>query len=157
ARAHEARPAYLELRETAPGRFRALWRTPVLAGARLPVVLKLPDGVRTVEGPSVEELADSLVERRVIDAGPDALAGRRIEVAGLPLTITAVLVRVELHDGRRWTAIARPSQPWIEIAASQTRLEAAATYVAQGIRHILFGADHLLFVLGLLLLVKDRW
>ena len=27
----------------------------------------------------------------------------------------------------------------------------------QGIRHILFGADHMLFVLGLLLIVKDRW
>ena len=26
-----------------------------------------------------------------------------------------------------------------------------------GIRHIAFGADHLLFVLGLLLIVKDRW
>jgi hydrogenase/urease accessory protein HupE len=27
----------------------------------------------------------------------------------------------------------------------------------QGIRHILFGADHMLFVLGLLLIVKDRF
>ena len=33
----------------------------------------------------------------------------------------------------------------------------AGTYVLQGIRHILFGADHMLFVLGLLLIVKDRW
>ena len=31
------------------------------------------------------------------------------------------------------------------------------TYIVEGIRHILFGADHLLFVLGLLLIVKDRW
>jgi hydrogenase/urease accessory protein HupE len=30
-------------------------------------------------------------------------------------------------------------------------------YVSQGIRHILFGADHMLFVLGLLLIVADRW
>jgi hydrogenase/urease accessory protein HupE len=60
-------------------------------------------------------------------------------------------------DGRSWTAIARPSQPWIEIAASQTWLEVAGTYILQGVRHILFGADHMLFVLGLLLIVKDRW
>ena len=38
ARAHEARPAYLEIKETAPGQFAVLWRTPVLAGMRLPVV-----------------------------------------------------------------------------------------------------------------------
>src|SRR6266516_1844890 len=31
------------------------------------------------------------------------------------------------------------------------------TYIVEGVRHILFGADHLLFVLGLLLIVKDRW
>jgi hypothetical protein len=30
--AHEARPAYLALNETAPGQFSVLWRTPVLAG-----------------------------------------------------------------------------------------------------------------------------
>ena len=37
--AHEARPAYLEIKETAPGQFSVLWRTPVLAGMRLPFVL----------------------------------------------------------------------------------------------------------------------
>ena len=155
--AHEARPAYLELKETAPGQFSVLWRTPVLSGMRLPVVLKVPDGVQNVREPSTQELTDSLVERRSIDAGPNGLAGRRIEFVGLQLTITDVLVRVELLDGRHWTTIARPSQPWIEIAAAQTWLGVAGTYVVQGMRHILFGADHMLFVLGLLLIVKDRF
>ena len=36
-------------------------------------------------------------------------------------------------------------------------MEVMGTFILQGIRHILFGADHLLFVLGLLLIVKDRW
>jgi hypothetical protein len=157
ARAHEARPGYLELKETAPGRFSILWRTPVLSGMRLPVVLTVPAGTRNVQEPTIEELADSLVERRLIDTGPNGLAGQRIEFVGLQLTITDVLVRVELLDGRRWTAIARPSQPWVDIAASQSWLAVAGTYVEQGVRHILFGADHTLFVLGLLLIVRDRW
>ena len=97
------------------------------------------------------------MERRWIDAGPKGLAGKRIEFPGLQLTITDVLVRVEMLDGRKWTTIVHPSQPWVEIAASQTWLEVAGTYIVQGIRHILFGADHMLFVLGLLLIVKDRW
>ena len=157
ARAHEARPGYLEITETAPGRFSVLWRTPVLAGMRLPVVLKIPDDVKNLKEPTVQELADSLVERRWIDAGPNGLAGKRIEFVGLQLTITDVLVRVGMLDGRNWTVIARPSQPWIEVAASQTWLGVASTYIEQGIRHILFGVDHLLFVLGLLLIVGDRW
>jgi len=155
--AHEARPAYLEIKETAPGQFSVLWRTPVLAGMRLPLVLQMPEGVRNLKPPAVDELADSLVERRWIDAGPNGLAGKRIEIAGLQLTITDALVRVELLDGRTIQAIARPSQPWVEIAGSQSRWEVMGTYVVEGIRHILFGADHLLFVLGLLLIVRSGW
>ena len=155
--AHEARPAYLEIKETAPGQFSVLFRTPVLAGMRLPLVLQMPEGVRNLKPPVVDELADSLVERRWIDAGPNGLAGKRIEIAGLQLTITDALVRVELLDGRTIQAIARPSQPWLEIAASQSRYEVMGTYIVEGLRHILFGADHLLFVLGLLLIVGNGW
>jgi hydrogenase/urease accessory protein HupE len=155
--AHESRPAYLEIKETAPGQFSILWRTPVLAGMRLPIAFRLPDDVKNLHAPTVEELADSVVERRWIDAGSSGLSGKRIDFPGLQLTITDVLVRVEMLDGRKWTTIVHPSQPWVEIAATQTWLGVAGTYIAQGIRHILFGADHMLFVLGLLLIVKDRW
>ena len=124
---------------------------------RLPIALTLPADVRNVKAPTVQELADSLVERRWIDTGPNGLAGKRIDFAGLQAMITDVLVRVEMLDGRKWTTIARPSQPWTQVAATQTRLAVAGTYMVQGIRHILFGADHLLFVLGLLLIVADRW
>lgn len=154
ARAHEARPAYLELEETAPGHFSVLWRTPVLAGMRLPVALKLPDTAKTLQEPIVMELADSLVERRTIDAGPEGLAGKRIEFPGLQLTITDALVRVEMLDGTKWTTIARPSQPWVEIVAAPSQLRVAGTYLRLGIEHIIGGIDHLLFILALLILVK---
>ena len=157
ARAHEARPAYLEITETAPGRFDVMWRTPVLAGMRLRVAMQLPADLKNEKEPAVQELADSLVERRWIRAGEGGLAGKRIEFPGLQASITDVLVRIEMLDGRKWTAVARPSQPWVQIAASQTRLEVVGTYVVEGIRHILFGADHMLFVLGLLLIVRNRW
>jgi hydrogenase/urease accessory protein HupE len=155
--AHEARPAYLEIKGTAQGQYAILWRTPVLAGMRLPIALRLPADLKELRGPSVQELADSLVERHWIDAGPNGLAGKRIDFLGLQATITDVVVRVEMLDGRKWTTIAHPSQPWVELAATQSTLGVMGTYIVQGIRHILFGADHMLFVLGLLLIVKDRW
>jgi hydrogenase/urease accessory protein HupE len=156
AQAHEARPAYLEIKETAPNNFNVLWRTPVLSGMRLPVVLTIPN-VRNLQDPTVEELTDSLVERRWIDAGPNGLAGKRIEFVGLQATITDVLIRIETLDGRKWMTFAHPSEPWIEIAASSSAWEIAGTYLQHGIEHILFGVDHLLFVFGLLLLVMNRW
>ena len=54
--AHEARPAYLEIKETAPGQFSVLFRTPMLAGMRLPLVLKLPDAVTDLKKPVIQEL-----------------------------------------------------------------------------------------------------
>ena len=157
ALAHEARPCYLEVTETAPGQYAVLWRTPVLAGMRLPVRLQLPAGIRDLKDPVAEELTDSLVERRWIRSGPHGLAGQRIGFPGLQLTITDVLVRVKLLDGRSWSVIVHPSQAYMEIAAPRSALATVGSFIALGIRHISLGADHLLFLLGLLLLVRDRW
>lgn len=155
ASAHDSRPAYLEIDETAPSRYDVVWRTPVNAGMRLPVVLRFPDDASNITAPSVREFSGLQVERRLIDAGANGLAGKRIEFVGLQATITDVLVRVQTLDGSHTITLVHPSQPWVEIATSQGIAAVAGTYLMQGIEHILFGADHLLFVLGLLLMVRD--
>ncbi|MET0776748.1 MAG: HupE/UreJ family protein [Pseudomonas mandelii] len=157
AMAHESRPAYLELNETAVGRYDVLWRTPVLSGMRLPIALRFAEGVRTVIEPVESELNDSLIERRVIDAGSAGLVGQRIEFIGLQASITDVLVRVSRLDGSLTTVLVHPSQPWIEIAATPGAFSVAGAFLVHGIQHILGGFDHLLFVFGLLLLVGNGW
>jgi hydrogenase/urease accessory protein HupE len=112
--------------------------------------------VKNLKDPVVSELTDSLLERRWIDAGPNGLAGERIEFAGLQLSITDVLVRVQMRDGTVSTTLVRSSRPWIEIAAAPGLLTVAGAYVLHGIEHILFGFDHLLFVLALILIVPNR-
>ena len=153
ASAHETRPAYLEVKETSPGQFLVLWRTPLMAGMRLPVVLKLPDNVRDLREPNVQELSDSLVERRWVDAGTDGLAGKRIEFSGLQMTITDVLIRVERLDGSTQVMRVTSSSPSFIVEATPRPFEVVRTYLVLGIEHILTGIDHLLFVSGLLLLV----
>lgn len=157
AMAHESRPAYLEINETAAGRYDVLWRTPVLSGMRLPIALRFADGVRTVVDPVESELNDSLIERRIIEAGPAGLVGQRIEFIGLQASITDVLVRVSRLDGSLTTALVHPAQPWIDIAATPGAFSVAGAFLAHGIQHILGGFDHLLFVFGLLLLVGNGW
>jgi hypothetical protein len=155
--AHEARPACLEITETAVGRYDVLWRTPVLSGARLPVGLRFPEKCRNVVEPAQQELNDSMIERRVIDAGPGTLSGQLIEFPGLQATITDVLVRATLRNGTHWSVIVRPAQASLTFTGSKGTLEIAQTYLWHGVQHILFGIDHLLFVFGLLLIVKSRW
>jgi hydrogenase/urease accessory protein HupE len=150
---HEARPAYMEVTEIAPHRYQIVWRTPLLSGMRLPVALRFSENVRSVTEPTLRELSDSLIERRLVESD-DGLTGTRIEIVGLQATITDVLVRVQLLDGTYSTTLVHPSKPWIEIATSRSSLEVATTYLMHGIEHILFGYDHLLFVLALILIVR---
>lgn len=153
--AHEARPAYLQIDHMGQERYDVLWRTPVMSGMRLPVVLKLPDGARDLRDVHVRELPDSLVERRtvLIDGG---LAGKRIEFVGLQGTITDVLVRTQLENGAHATSLVRARQPWIDVDPVRGPLSVVAAYVAHGFEHILAGYDHLLFVLALVLLLRSR-
>lgn len=153
--AHESRPAYLEIKEVAPGRYSVLWRTPLLSGMRLPVALKFPEGVTNRSDPVVQQLSDSLIERRVIETSGTGLEGQRIEFVGLQATITDVLVRAERLDGGQTTALVRPSQPWFKLAERQNSWAVAGAYAKLGIEHILLGIDHLLFVLALLIICKS--
>ena len=153
--AHESRPAYLQITQIGPERFDVHWRTPVLQGMRLPVILKFPDTVRNVTEPTERELADSLIERRVVETA-DGLAGKRIEFVGLQMTITDVLVRTETSDGIRTTTLVKPTTPYVDIADEESWLSVTKVYVTHGIEHILGGYDHLLFVFALVLIVRDR-
>ena len=112
AAGHEMRPAYLELKETAGGKYSIVWRTPVISQQRLPVTLKLPVALKETKPPNLRGMADSLIERRWVDAGPNGLAGQRIDFVGLDATTTNVLVRLEMLDGKNWTTIVHPPQPW---------------------------------------------
>src|SRR6476646_11055907 len=130
--AHESRPSYLEIDETTPGRYDVIWRTPLNAGMRLPVVLKFSEDVSNVTEPAVRELPDSLVERRIIEL-TDSLAGKRIDFVGLQATITDVLVRVRLLDGSESTTVVRPSKAWMEVTGAQSILAVAGSYAVLGV------------------------
>ena len=144
----------MEVTEIAPHRYQIVWRTPLLSGMRLPVALRFSENIRNVTEPALRELPDSLIERRLIESD-NGLTGTRIEIVGLQATITDVLVRVQLLDGTYSTTLVRPSKPWIEIATSRSWFDVATAYLMHGIEHILFGYDHLLFVLALILIVRS--
>lgn len=155
AAAHEIRPAYLQIDQTGPSRYTVIWRMPLLSGMRLPVALRFQDGVRNVTAPIERLLPDSLVETRVIETTDGSLAGKRVEFVGLQATITNVLVRVRALDGSVSTTMIHPAQPWVDVAIQPGRLDVAGTFIIHGIEHILFGYDHLLFVLALMLIARD--
>jgi hydrogenase/urease accessory protein HupE len=147
---------FLELRQVAQDRYEVIWRAPVYYGRPHPARLELPGSWKTVVEPTERVLADSQVFRRVVTVGDKGVEGSIIRFPGLELTITDVYVRMNRLDGTTMTAIVRPTKPYAELRGERTWYTAAGDYIGLGFHHIMQGIDHLLFVLGLLLIVKGR-
>jgi hydrogenase/urease accessory protein HupE len=101
-------------------------------------------------------LSDSQLFRRVVIVGSNGVEGSVIGFPGLENTITDVFVRLTRLDGTVMTAVVRPSKPYAQLRGERTWYITAGEYVGLGFHHILQGVDHLLFVLGLLLIVNGR-
>lgn len=150
AGAHEVRPAYLELRETAPDTYAVAWKQPISGGARLVLRPRLPPECRG-DGDTVLESAPAAVIERWRVICPGGLKGASLSIDGLERTLTSVYVQATWLDGRSAAGLAQPSAPRVTLGKSTA--PALARYVGLGVEHILGGLDHLAFVAGLVLLV----
>ena len=154
ALAHELQPSSLELRQLTPERFEIIWRAPVYYQKPHPARLQLPESWQTVGEPTVKQVPDAALHRRLVEIPEGTIDGALIRFVGLEATITDVFARFKWLDGTETTAIARPSQPWLRVAAQPNTWQVTRDYTLLGVDHILSGFDHLTFVLALLLIVS---
>jgi hydrogenase/urease accessory protein HupE len=153
AMAHEVRPGFLQIRETAGDSYDLLWKVPARGEYRLGMYVRLPEGC--TGAPSHGTFIDAAFVEQWQARCPGGLVGKTIAIDGLSATRTDVLVRIERLDGTSQTARLTPDRAGFEVTAAPTAFEVAQTYFMLGVEHILLGIDHLLFVLGLLFLVSD--
>ncbi len=160
AHAHGFNPGLLVLEESPGGRVAVVWKLPLGGEAgsegRDPMSPHFPQHCRVTATRTMSSVPLAALERFTLDCGPRGLGGARIAVDGLERSGADVVVRVRFSTGRRATFVLRASAPSITLpsSATGTRWAVARTYAALGIEHILRGADHLMFVFGLLLLVR---
>jgi len=145
-RAHEASLGVLEFREVRPGAFVGRWTMEPSIGAdrvdvRVPAhcFLRLPE----------------------LNCGDKGLVGP-ITIANLGANMSAVLIKIIPISEEPRSYTITTANPVVSILGAgaptlQTWIELARTYVNYGIDHILLGADHLLFVLGLIWIVRGGW
>jgi hydrogenase/urease accessory protein HupE len=154
AAAHEVRPAYLRIKQTAAEQFDLLWRVPARGDMRLAIYVQLPDACSAAAAPLAWAEEGTWVERWTAQCA-GGLVGRRVEIRGLSSTVIDALARFERLDGTTQVVRLTPAEPAFEVSAAESWRQVAATYSALGIEHILLGIDHLLFVLALLMLVPN--
>jgi hydrogenase/urease accessory protein HupE len=151
ALAHPLAPSVLELRETGGGRVAVAWKTPLLRAIgsdpepRLPAhcVVASPR-VGTIEG-------TGRVSRWTIDCGTSGLAGATIGVTDRGSPAPSAVVRITRADGRVVESLVIPERPLtVPVEPSAPALVRDAAW--RGFTHVLRAADHLVFLLGLVLL-----
>ena len=156
ATAHEIRPAYLQLDETAPAQFSVLWKVPAAGDRRLALYLRFPAECQTLGEPAGTIDGGAYFERWKMSCD-GGLKGRSVTVDGLRTSMTDVLARISWTDGTTEVARLTPEHPALTLKGAQSILQVAWTYFVLGVEHILSGVDHLLFVLALMLLIRERW
>ena len=145
-RAHEASLGVLEFREVRPGAFIGRWTMePAIGAAR--VDLRVP--------------GHCFLRMPQLTCGDKGLVGP-ITITNLGVNMSAVLLKIIPMTGAARSYTITTASPVVSILAAgaptlQSWIELARTYVNYGIDHILLGVDHLLFVLGLIWIVRSGW
>ena len=151
-RAHVLQPGFIELRETAAGRYDVLRKLPSLgesSAVGMPIAPKFPERCRQLGDARSERAGTAWVFTARLEC-KGGLAGQTIAIEGLEAFATDVLVRVQHADGGVETHVLKPIQAPVTLRDAGDTRRGAWAYLYLGIEHILLGVDHLLFVLGLL-------
>ena len=154
--AHETRPGFLELRARGNGEYSFLWKKPSGGEIEIYIAPLIPDGCRLATAGEQSLTPGALVVRGVLHC-EGGIEGKTVAIDGLASTITDVIVRVHHAGGRLESHLLKPIAPSVTLGALTSTWQRSRGYLRLGIEHILLGVDHLLFVLGLVLIVGDRW
>ncbi|MDC7741227.1 HupE/UreJ family protein [Rhizobium binxianense] len=154
ARAHELRPAYLEINEVATHRYALTWKVPAQGDYKMALDVLLPPSCMQ-DGDRAGGFIDNAFVSRWQAVCEGGLAGAVVAIDGLASTYTDALIRVVNFDGTTQTSRVSPDYPDVVIAPTPTAMATARTYFVLGVQHIMTGVDHLLFVFALLLLIGN--
>lgn len=139
--AHEARPLVISIDEVQPGQYRADLRVPPSVTPDNRPALRWPEGCAALQ---------------TLIRCDEAAAGQPLTI-DWPLFNPAIttLLRFTPHGGATRTVVLGPQVRQWSLPEELTAAAVARQYLGLGIHHILLGIDHLLFVLGLLLIARQ--
>lgn len=148
--AHEIRPAFLKITELSGNAgislFEASFRQPQVNGRFLGLELATNCAAENI-GASISEGA--LIELAALDCAGEGLS--RIEIVGLDRTLIDTLVSISWQDGSTTNRLITAQAGSLDLSSE---LPALPIYLFVGLSHLLFGFDHILFVLMLMYLVR---
>ena len=161
--AHKFAPSLLKLTELpsptlATQRYHMLWKTPAQSASKVFLKPRWPeDCVSSLQSPSRAEGTAAItiwhLDCEFVDGN---LAGQILGVTGLADNQASAMVVVELLNGVTYQQLLSAERSEFEVPAASEGAGVFRDYIGLGVEHIWSGFDHLLFILGLLLLAPTR-
>lgn len=151
AHAHESRPLYIEVTEKAPLVFSVRWKIPPSVDVRNAPEVLMAEGCVAATGQAVAANRGSLRRRTYrCDVDPAGTA-LQIRYPAFNPSVSALL-RVSRRSGETHSLLAPPDQTELIIPEVESFGAVARDYLTLGVKHILEGYDHLLFLVCLMLI-----
>jgi len=150
--AHRFAPSVLRWEQVAEGQFAVSWKTPQQQVSDVPMQPVLPENCEIkAESSWLPEGTGKRKQFMLTCTGE--LTGQRIKVSGLAANQSSVLLNVVGPEAATYQAVLTAEEPEFVVPQEPNPWTVVTRYSVLGAEHIWAGLDHLLFVLGLLLLV----
>lgn len=153
AQADELRPGYLEFTQLNQTEWKLVWKAPVIGGLATRSRPAFPPFC-TQSAPQARAEGLVLIAESRLSCSRE-LAGSQIGLSGMDATFTDALLRVAPLGRPVQAARLTQNQAMVEVATVPDSWEVARSYFVLGVIHILEGYDHLLFVIALVLLIRQ--
>lgn len=154
--AHPLAPALLEIKPAEnSSAYDVLWRLSAIQNPSASPQPELPAHCeKTSDVEHILETGAAVASRWQIDCGEQDLLGSEISINKLVNSGINVILRIETHQGTRFQTLLDARQTRFKLSEIDGANAVLQHYFELGIEHLVFGPDHLLFLLGLLLLVR---
>jgi len=150
--AHRFAPSLLQVQQVGESTFLVTWKTPIQQASDIPMTPVMPTHCELQEqSPWVREGTGKLLQLNFVCEG--GLVAQSISVQGLGPNQSSVMLNIALSEGVDHQAVLTAETPSFVVPAEPDQWRVVSRYSVLGAEHIWAGLDHLLFVLGLLLLV----
>lgn len=150
--AHRFAPSLLEVQQRSATQFAVTWKTPIAAVTATPMRPLLPEGCEiTGRSPWITEGTGR--RRQIVWQCRDGLVGKTLGISGIAENMGSALLTLHLDAGIAHQQVLNADAPSYTVPKEPDQGEVVTQYTVLGAEHIWLGIDHLLFVLGLLLLV----
>ena len=153
--AHPMAPALYDLRISESGEGTLTWKTPPVRPGGSALQPIIPEAC-TRRGQPTWKLIDSgaaSLETQSVTCDLSKLEGLELGVRGIESTKETVVVRYSAPDGLLARGLLARDKPTFRVPKKQGRIDVVTAYIELGFEHLISGFDHIVFVLGLLVLI----